>query len=462
MADWNKPSSTDAYNNVGGVLDSLAQKDLDAARAFDDASTAPANTPTNAVRISSTEKKIKWWSGNAWIEKVTEWAFNVSGWAGRLKTPRSFSVTGGATAAPVNFDGTGNVALQVTAIDGTKIQGAGSALNANVGFAPGQLPTAERVVFGENGSGSTNVAPNDGGPGSDTITKSGAYRGNGSGGFALLQHVQHPSEENYAFQFGTAGYDDTFIARYRAGGEWSAPIRFWTSKDIDVPATVQTIGNLRSAAFRDVEQGEGLDTNKVMAVGAGGWLSKNPSVVYNKNTNDTYTALRAGGSKIYRNEHPDSYIQLQYSPALYMSTMDTSATLSIGYNPTLGVLVWGTNGINGWNSRLWGTHNFDPNTKLNTWDRGGLGMTGETWHGVPRALNTTYTNTTGKPIMVVFITNDSGGGYRSHVNVGGVTIITFNPHTDGDVWTFIVPTGSYYVLTSDSNANSINSVIELY
>lgn len=43
--------------------------------------------------------------------------------ADKLTTPRSFSIKGGATASGVNFDGTGNVALNVTSLDATKLSG---------------------------------------------------------------------------------------------------------------------------------------------------------------------------------------------------------------------------------------------------------------------------------------------------------------------------------------------------
>ena len=44
--------------------------------------------------------------------------------AGKLKTAQNISITGGATATAVPFDGTGAVALNVTSIDGTKVSGA--------------------------------------------------------------------------------------------------------------------------------------------------------------------------------------------------------------------------------------------------------------------------------------------------------------------------------------------------
>lgn len=54
-------------------------------------------------------------------EKLQE-NFNAKS-ADKLSTPRSFSIKGGATASGVNFDGTGNVALNVTSLDATKLSG---------------------------------------------------------------------------------------------------------------------------------------------------------------------------------------------------------------------------------------------------------------------------------------------------------------------------------------------------
>lgn len=47
----------------------------------------------------------------------------VAASATKLATARAFSITGGATAAGVNFDGTGAVALNVTALDASKLGG---------------------------------------------------------------------------------------------------------------------------------------------------------------------------------------------------------------------------------------------------------------------------------------------------------------------------------------------------
>lgn len=67
-------------------------------------------------------------TGDVTITDVT----GNAGTADALKTPRQFSITGGATAAAVEFDGSANVALNVTAL--------------NAGVLNGQIPAAVTMV----------------------------------------------------------------------------------------------------------------------------------------------------------------------------------------------------------------------------------------------------------------------------------------------------------------------------
>ena len=50
-------------------------------------------------------------------------AAGEAGTATALATARDFSISGGATAAAVSFDGTADVALNVTELDATKLTG---------------------------------------------------------------------------------------------------------------------------------------------------------------------------------------------------------------------------------------------------------------------------------------------------------------------------------------------------
>lgn len=64
-------------------------------------------------------------AANIGLDKVenTADAEKVVASAGKLTTAQDISITGGATAAAVSFDGTGAVALNVTSLDATKISG---------------------------------------------------------------------------------------------------------------------------------------------------------------------------------------------------------------------------------------------------------------------------------------------------------------------------------------------------
>ena len=82
---------------------------------------------------------------------------------------------------------------------------------------------------------------------------------------------------------------------------------------------------------------------------------------------------------------------------------------------------------------------------------------GQTWTNVTssRAIATTYTNTTGKPIFVVISCTGNGVNGLFGVQVGGSTIM-FSPSTASNGhWSsvsFVVPNGSTYA-TNQQGAN---------
>ena len=92
---------------------------------------------------------------------------------------------------------------------------------------------------------------------------------------------------------------------------------------------------------------------------------------------------------------------------------------------------------------------------------GGIGI-GQTWQDVTasRVSGTTYTNSTGKPIMAVVTISVSGGGASVSFIVGGVTIPFFGFSASGGSGyaggTVIIPTGATYSCTG-----IINSWMEL-
>jgi hypothetical protein len=92
-------------------------------------------------------------------------------------------------------------------------------------------------------------------------------------------------------------------------------------------------------------------------------------------------------------------------------------------------------------------------TKVSLVDGQALAMSsigfGQTWQNVTgsRAVNTTYYNTTGRPIMAI-ITAEVGSSIN--IVVGGVTVLNTNGGSIRMSYTFIVPSGATYIWNSAS------------
>lgn len=77
---------------------------------------------------------------------------------------------------------------------------------------------------------------------------------------------------------------------------------------------------------------------------------------------------------------------------------------------------------------------------------------GQTWQTVTRAALTTYTNTTGKPIMVLVLASSGAGNFGSmNVSINGGTQFGFaqSQNSSGTVacnGNFIVPAGATYTM----------------
>lgn len=88
---------------------------------------------------------------------------------------------------------------------------------------------------------------------------------------------------------------------------------------------------------------------------------------------------------------------------------------------------------------------------------------GQTWQDVTgsRSIGTTYYNTTGKPIMVA-ITIINSSAYAPSFSVGGVTIGTLNmTNMTRTSYTFAVPPGMSYSMTTSSGSGTISTWAEL-
>jgi len=94
---------------------------------------------------------------------------------------------------------------------------------------------------------------------------------------------------------------------------------------------------------------------------------------------------------------------------------------------------------------------------------GGLGQD-QTWQNVggSRSLNTTYTNSTGKPIMLNLVSNSVGNDttVRIRVTIGGVTLTIANESYPGGRGIYaagntIVPAGATYSVAMDQDGSGI-------
>lgn len=111
-------------------------------------------------------------------------------------------------------------------------------------------------------------------------------------------------------------------------------------------------------------------------------------------------------------------------------------------------------------STIRGSDNFDSGLDL------GVGQ-GQSWQNVTasRALGTTYTNTTGKPILVnVFIKyGGGGGGNGGNLYVNGIKVATCyeTGYTIGFTLSAIVPNGATY-MADGILSGYVNSILDTW
>jgi len=119
------------------------------------------------------------------------------------------------------------------------------------------------------------------------------------------------------------------------------------------------------------------------------------------------------------------------------NTLAVTSNQTVGGNLTVTGTITGTGGVTG-----------------------GLG-TGQTWQSVTRTSGTTYTNSTGKPI-VVFVLFTTGNGGSGKVSVSGVELGTITGYTGGSAQSYcvIVPPSATYIIT-DTVSPATHTVTEL-
>ncbi len=129
-----------------------------------------------------------YFSGGKPVATCTTLAVSVTGnaaSASKLQNSRSFSITGGATASAVSFNGESNVALTVTALDPTKISAGNIGANVNL-LGNAATATAATKLNTDAGSSTVPIYFSGGVPVSCSttlavnITGSAVYDSNGS------------------------------------------------------------------------------------------------------------------------------------------------------------------------------------------------------------------------------------------------------------------------------------------
>lgn len=92
----------------------------------------------------------------------------------------------------------------------------------------------------------------------------------------------------------------------------------------------------------------------------------------------------------------------------------------------------------------------------------GLGVN-QTWQGVTRAIGTTYTNSTGKPILVSVTYSCNAGNTVQGLIINGTTVYAGSVTTAGypGSFTLLVPNGATYVTTTNVGTLSLVTWTEL-
>ena len=130
MADWNKPLLTSTYVDF---LAEIKARDSDLALQFDGAS--PSNTPTGAIRWSSSANRWQKWSGSAWGELTATYALTALTTTGNVSVGGNLTVTGSvsftSTAATATTQAVDNNSLSVATTAFVVGQAGAATPNAN-------------------------------------------------------------------------------------------------------------------------------------------------------------------------------------------------------------------------------------------------------------------------------------------------------------------------------------------
>jgi hypothetical protein len=104
------------------------------------------------------------------------------------------------------------------------------------------------------------------------------------------------------------------------------------------------------------------------------------------------------------------------------------------------------------------TASTDTASSLNT----GVGA-GQTWQSVTRAIGTTYTNSTGKPITVAITATCSSGNTVQGLTINGLAVYAGSVNVLGAACGFslIIPNGATYVTLTNGGTLTLVTWVEL-
>lgn len=193
---------------------------------------------------------------------------------------------------------------------------------------------------------------------------------------------------------------------------------------------------------------------RVLKVGDGGWMGQGSQDGTPYGYPSSVSAV-TNQTKVIRATVPDNGV-VEYSAGIHFAAVDSWGRLRVGYSSQSAWIQGGlaTSGT-GWTDRVilssnllqtTGTSDVFPMTQRAV--TGQLLGVGQTWQNVTgsRAIGTTYTNTTGRAI-VVSVNNNSGT--TSVLTVGGVQVGRVGQYTGGEGYQLcaVVPNGATYVYT---------------
>jgi len=221
--------------------------------------------------------------------------------------------------------------------------------------------------------------------------------------------------------------------------------------------TVSALGNIAlnnvtvnsvSTPITAAQGGTGLVTlpanNVLVGNGTGSLVSIAPGSINNVLTsNGTAWISAAAGALAGNVTYGNTTVNLGGTATTVGNLTLTNTNVATG---VIGSAVTATTQAAGTSNTAVATTAFVNNTALGV---------SQTWQDVTasRALNTTYTNSTGKPIMVIVGCISAGGAYDPTIVINSTTLNRFGAAVNNGAYalaSFIVPNGQTYSITATS------------